>query len=96
MRGYDERGMRSTEAKHYSRNNYRRNGKHHALYPQPAASFHSVSEEFFKGHRVEENSDFIATQEFHSFLKWSSDTIKPTSRLEPEIFDTTAVCVSVP
>lgn len=31
--GYDNPGVRRKEAKHYSRDNYRRNGKHHALLP---------------------------------------------------------------
>lgn len=64
-------------AKHYSSNNYRRNGKHHALFPhsnpRPTAPFHPVSEEPFKAGRPEENSNFIAT------LKPSDDTAEPIS-----------------
>lgn len=45
MRGYDEPGVRGKEAKHYNRNNYGRNGKHHAPFPRSnpklAASFES-------------------------------------------------------
>lgn len=57
IRGCDEPGLRRKEAQHYSTSKYRRNGKHHALFPhsnpKPVTSFHSVGE-LFKGQRLEE------------------------------------------